>query len=205
MTSERRNRFDQEHLKRWLATTRYYLFSDMDTLPGTSARVEDDWPPAQTDSNSGRNRLIARVRDRLLRPSKREGQGDPLRELGDIFHQQITFIARHPDVPRRLLVWLAQDSDRALQRRVRMLIGNFATRQARIIGRARQQGLIRADIEPYAAAMGLVGVTQQLVLETCITPQPMESFLRKASVAFACYLAALGAGGECLQTRCLAS
>lgn len=191
MTSDRTNPFDQEHLERWRATTRHYLFAEIDSQGRTAAMVKDDWSPPPTDSHGGRKGFLARVRGRLLRPVKREGQGDPLRELGDVFEQQITFIARHPDVPRRLLFWLAQDTDHRLQRRVRMLIGCYAARQARIIERARQQGLIRADIEPYAAAILLVGITQKLVLETQLTPQPVESFLRKASEAFAAYRSAL--------------
>lgn len=190
MTSDSMNRFEQEHLKRWWETTRYYLFADMENLPG-AAVAEDGWSPPQTDSHGGRKRFIARVRGRLLRSVKREGEDDPLRELESVFQQQITFIARHPDVPRRLLSWLVQDGDRGLQRRVRILIAYYATRLARIIARAEQKGLIRADIKPHEAAISLVGVIQKLVLETHAVPQRGESFLRKAAEAFALYLAAV--------------
>ncbi|MDP2962384.1 MAG: hypothetical protein Q8N54_06450 [Sulfurimicrobium sp.] len=191
MTSDSMNRFEQDHLKRWWETTRYYLLADMESLPGAAAVAEDGWSPPQTESHGGRKRFIARVRGRLLRSIKRGGKDDPLRELESAFQQQITFIARHPDVPRRLLSWLAQDGDPGLQRRVRMVIGCYATRLAQIIARAEQKGLIRADIKPHAAAISLVGVIQKLVLETYATPKRGESFLRKATEAFALYLAAL--------------
>lgn len=125
----------------------------MEGLHGAAAMADEHWSPPQTDSNGGRKRFIARVRGRLSRSVKRAGPGDPLRELERVFHQQIAFIARHPDVPRRMLSWLAQDGARGLQRRVRKLIGYYTTRLAQIIARARHQGLIRADIEPHAAAI----------------------------------------------------
>lgn len=191
LTSDSMNRFKQEHLKRWWETTRYYLFVDMESLPGAAAVAEDAWSPPQTDSHGGRKRFIARVRGRLLRSVKSEGKDDPLRELESVFQQQIAFIARHPDVPKRLLSWLAQHCDPRLQRRVRMLIGYYAARLTQVIARAQQKGLIRADIKPHAAAISLVGVIQKLVLETHAVPQWGESFRRKAAEAFALYRAAL--------------
>lgn len=191
MTSDGTNRFEQGHLKRWWDVTRYYLFSDIGSLPRAAAETEDGWSPPQTDSHGGQKKFIARVRGRLLRPVRRGEQGDSLRELERAFEQQIAFIARHPDVPRRLLSWLAQDDDPGLQRRVRMLIGHYATRLARIIARAKRQGLVSAEIKPHAAAISLVGVIQGLVLGTSAAPQWREWFLREAAEAFALYRAEL--------------
>ena len=190
MTDDSMNRFEQDHLKRWWEATRYYLFVDMESLPG-AAEAKDGWLPPQTDSHGGRKRFIARARGQLLRAVRRGEQGDSLRELESAFQQQIAFIARHPDVPRRLLSWLAEDDDRGLQRRVRMLIGHYATRLARIIARAKEQGLVRADVQPSAAAISLVGVIQGLVLRTPAARQRREWFLREAAEAFALYRAAL--------------
>lgn len=190
MTDDSMNRLEQDHLKRWWEATCYYLFADMESLPG-AAEAKDGWLPPQTDSHGGRKRFIARARGQLLRSVRRGEQGDSLRELESAFQQQIAFIARHPDVPRRLLSWLAQDDDRGLQRRVRMLIGHYATRLARIIARAKEQGLVRADVQPSAAAISLVGVIQGLVLRTPAAPQRKEWFLREAVEAFALYWAGL--------------
>lgn len=193
MTSDNLGRFEQEHLDRWWVATRYYLFADLESQPGAAAEAEDGWSPPQTDSHGGRKRFIARVRGRLLRSVKRGGKDDPLRELESTFQQQITFIARHPDVPRRLLSWLAQDDDRGLQRRVGMLIGHYATRLARIIARAKKQGLVRADVKPSAAAISLVDVIQGLVLRIQAAPQRREWVLREAAETFALYRATLAA------------
>jgi len=191
MTSDNMNRYEQEHLKRWKETTRYYLFADLDSLPRAAVGAKDGWTAPQTNSNGGRKRFIARVRGRLLRSVRHGEINDPLWELETAFQQQITFIAKHPDVPWRLFSWLARDDHPSLQRRVLMLINYYANRLARIIARAEQKGLIRADIKPHAAAISLVDVIQKLVLETYTSPKRGESFLRKASEAFAIYRAAL--------------
>lgn len=196
MTDDSMNRFEQEHLKRWWETTRYYLFADMENLPGAAAETEDGWSPPQTDSHGGRKKFIARVRSRLLRSIGHVEQDNPLRELESAFQQQIAFIARHPDVPRRLLSWLAQNDDRGLQRRVRMLIANYVGRLARIIARAKQQGLVRADVQPSDAAISLVGVIQGLVLRTPAAPQWREWFLREAAEVFALYRAGLAVSSD---------
>ena len=191
MTSDSMARCEQGHLKRWWETTRYYLFADMNSLSRAAAEAGDRWAPPRSDSHGGRKRFIARVRGRLLRPFSRGGREDPLRQLESAFQQQITFIAGHPDVPKRLLSWLAQDGDSGLQRRVQMLIGYYATHLAQIIARAKEQGLVRTDVQPSVAAMSLVGVVQGLVLRTHAAPQWREWFLREAAEAFALYLAAL--------------
>ncbi|MDA8258079.1 MAG: hypothetical protein M0Z99_21055 [Betaproteobacteria bacterium] len=196
MTDDSMNRFEQEHIKRWWETTRYYLFAEMESLPGAAAEVEDGWSPPQTDSRGGRKKFIARVRGRLLRSIGHVEQDNPLRGLENAFQQQIAFIARHPDVPRRLLSWLAQNDDRGLQRRVRMLIANYVGRLARIIARAKQQGLVRADVRPSAAAISLVGVIQGLMLRTPAAPWWREWFLREAAEVFALYRAGLAVSSD---------
>ena len=79
MTDDSMNRFEQDHLKRWWEATRYYLFADMESLPGAAAEAKDGWLPPQTDSHGGRKRFIARARGRLLRSVRRGEQGDSLR------------------------------------------------------------------------------------------------------------------------------
>lgn len=155
--------FDNAHLQAWWAATRHYMSADIDSL-ADAGRAEARWPAGKTDSQGGRQRFIARARGRLLRSLGRAGHDDPLRELEWAFQRQIAFIAWHPEVPRRLLSWLRQDGDTRLKRRIQAVIGQYATRLAHIIGRARQQGLTRADIDPRSEAMRLVGLIQELAL-----------------------------------------
>ncbi len=142
MADDNMNRFEQEHLKRWWKTTRYYLFEDVESLSGAAFEADDGWAPPQPDSNGGRKRFLA--------------SGDP-----------------------------------GLQRRVRMLIAYYASRLARIIARAKQQGLVGVNIKPDAAAIALVGVVQGLVLRTHAAPPTRDRFMREAAKAWTLYRAAL--------------
>ena len=76
MTSDSMNRFEQDHLKRWWEATCYYLFADMESLPGAAAEAKDGWLPPQTDSRDDqviqhphvhqRQRHFQRLRQRLV-------------------------------------------------------------------------------------------------------------------------------------------
>ena len=185
------NRFEPEHLMRWWKTTHHYWLADMDSLLEAASETEDDRLPAQLDSNDGGKRFLVKVRRRLLRSVKRDGEDDPLRELESAFHQQIMFIARHPGVPRRLWSWLVQDGDPGTQRRIRMLIASYVSRLAKTIARAKQKGLVSANIKPDAAAIALVSIVQGLVLREHAAPPSKEWFLREAVKAWTHSRAAL--------------
>lgn len=163
MQTDNMKGFDNAHLQAWWAATRHYLCADLDSLADTG-RGEDIWVSSEAGSHGSRKRFIARTRGRLLRSLGRTEDDDPLRELERAFQRQIAFIAWHPEVPVRLLSWLRQDGDARLKRRIQAVIGQYATRLARIIGRARQQGLVSADIDPRSEAMRLVGLIQGLAL-----------------------------------------
>jgi len=183
--------FDNAHLQAWWSATRQYLFADMESLPRVSGQTGDGWSPPETGNHGGRKRFIARARGRLLRSLGREEHDDPLWELERAFQRQIAFIAWHPEVPRRLLAWLRQDGDARLQRRIQAVIGHYAARLARIIGRARQQGLVRADIEPQSEAMRLVGLIQGLALGIDPDSARRETLFKEAASAFALFQAGL--------------
>ncbi len=73
-----------------------------------------------------------------------------------------------------------------------MLIANYATRLARIIARAKQQGLVRADVQPSAEAISLVQASSRNWCSVPLTaPQWRGWFLREAVEAFALYRAGL--------------
>lgn len=188
--------FDNAHLQAWWAATRHYLCADLEGLTD-AARTGEVWPSWETASHGGRKRFIARARGRLLRSLGRGEHDDPLRELERAFQRQIAFIAWHPEVPRRLLAWLRQDGDMRLRRRIQAVIGHYAARLARIIGRAKQLGLVRADIEPQSEAMRLVGLIQCLALGIDPDSPGRETLFKEATSAFAFFQAGLRRPLEC--------
>lgn len=209
-------RFDPAHLAQWLETTRHYLFSDREspvelaTSPGTASNrpaigqrkqrdantVECGADPAEKallqlrlDTHGARVRFISRVRGKLLRRVKPTAQrnSNPLQELGRVFFSHVSFIARNPDVAKRMLGWLLLSSDVRIQRRVQMVIDCYASRLARIIERARYQGFIRADISPHFAALFFVSLIQGLALGIGKGQSARNAIFRKAAHAFALY------------------
>jgi uncharacterized protein YndB with AHSA1/START domain len=191
MTDDNMNSFEPEHLKRWWEATHRYLFAEAESLLEAAAEAVDEWSPPQTERDSDRRRYIALVRNWLLRSVDRGEKDDPLQELESAFQQQITFIARHPYVPGRLLSWLAQEGDLDIQRGVRRLIADRASLLTQIITRAQQLGLVETSIKPDAAAISLVGVIQGVVAKTYAAPPAKERFRREAAEAWTIYRAAL--------------
>ncbi|HRP95714.1 MAG TPA: TetR family transcriptional regulator C-terminal domain-containing protein [Rhodocyclaceae bacterium] len=213
MSRDGEKRFEEAHLKRWWDVTCNYLFADLQDASGMAVSagraavsftasghapnsggasehalvVQSSWPATRTAGRGGQVRYLSRVRGSLLRLLKqvRQRDEDPLSELERLFQLQVWFIVHHPDVPKHLLGWLLEDGDARIRRRIRGVIDQFASRFSRIIGQAQDQGLIRADVEPHAAANLLVGVIQGLVLRTHAAPQRPESFAREAAEAFA--------------------
>jgi hypothetical protein len=86
-----------------------------------------------------------------------------------------------------LLGWLSINGNARIGRRVQSVIDHYASRLSRIIDRARHQGLVRADIEPLAAARSLVSVIQGLAIGTRASPDRLESVIEQANSAFAAF------------------
>lgn len=212
---------DPAHLRRWWQATLAYMLTAstseagaadlpentlrLITVDASTDRVEAETPlsrafsigsagPHASMASHGRQRrLISRVRGSLLwsMDSAVRGEQDPLRELERVFHLQIAFIARHPDIPARLLGWRAHDDSAHIRRCVQKLIDLHVSRLSRVIDRARDQGLVSAETEPQAAAYLLVGLVQGLAIEVDLRPDRSEVLLARAPSAFATYRAQL--------------
>ena len=216
MTLGNPGQFDPEHLKKWWEVTRSYLIADPASALGAADRphstprlmicsqcdgceaaaqagdtaiVGQEWPRVNVASHGGQSRFVSRVRGSLLHRVDKAGQYErnPLLELECAFQLQIAFIARHPKAPTRLLGWLLTDGNTRIGRRVQSVIDHYVSRLSRIIDRARHQGLVRADIEPLAAARLLVGVVQGLAIGTRASPDRRESLFEQADSAFAAF------------------
>ncbi|GAO36228.1 hypothetical protein SCT_1630 [Sulfuricella sp. T08] len=180
--------FEQAYLEQWLKTTRHYLFADRENLVDAT---ETALLESNLESHGAQDRFISRARGSLLRLLKRTARQDqnPLHELERAFYFQISFIARHPDIPKRLLGWLSHGGDGRIRRRIQVVINNYELRLCRIIDQAKHQGLIRADIEPHTAASFFVGIIQSLALRMNADLRQRERLLREAVEVFALYRA----------------
>lgn len=158
--------------------------------------VERDADPAeeallqlQLDTHGARVRFISRLRGKLLRRVKRSARWNvnPLQELEHVFFSHVSFIARNPDVARRMLAWLLPRGDVRIQRRVQAVVDCYASRLARRIEHAKGQYFIRADISPYFAANFFVSLIQGVALGKEAGLSARDEIFRKATHAFALY------------------
>jgi len=188
-------KFEHGHLKQWLETTRCYLFADQEQLVDAAGKALLESMPG---SHGAQDRFISRARGQLLRLLQSTVRRDqnPLQELEQAFYFQVSFISRHPDVPKRLLGWLSQDGDSRIRRRIQLVIGHYESRLCRTIDRARRQGLVSADIEPHAAASLFVAMIQSLALRMNTDLRQRESLLREATHVFALYRAGVLAASK---------
>lgn len=182
--------FEDAHLAQWLKTTRYYLFADQQRIAHVTERALLE---SKLDSHGAQDRFLSRARGSLLCLVKRTAQHDqnPLQELERAFHFQVSFIAQHPDIPKRLLGWLSENGDSRIRRRIQVVIDQYESRLCRMIGQAKHQGLIRADIEPHTAASILIGMIQGLALRMNADFRQRELMLREAFEGFAMYRAGM--------------
>ncbi len=173
----------QEHWVRWLETTCDYLFA------------EQELPPAQplAASRGARERFLYRARGKLmlLLKNRPAGELDALDELERTFTLQASFVARHPEVPQRLLGWLLEGGDSRIVRRIRSVVDQQQARMCRILERARRQGLVRPEIEPATAATLLVGMIQGLALRMTGDRLQREALLLAALQVFALFRASV--------------
>ncbi len=217
MNTDDMDKYEHAYLEQWLETTSHYLFANRErladaasssiaasSLPTTgqchhndeSMRERDAVMTEKTllqlrlDSRGSQIRFISRVRGRLLRLVKRTAQCDqnPLCELECTFYSQVLFIARNPDVPVRMLGWLLGSGNDRIRRRVRSIIGHHEAKLSRLIDRAKRQGLVRAGVDPRAAAERFVAMIQGLALRRCVDPHQPERFLKEAAKIFPVYL-----------------
>jgi len=180
------------HLAQWLETTRAYLFADRERL---ATLIENALPQLPQDSHGAQDRLISRARGGVLRLLKRTPPHDrnPLQELERAFYYLASFVSQHPDIPKRLLGWLSQDGDTRIRRRIRKVISHYESRLCRMIAQAKQQGLIRPNIDPRTAAGLFIAMIQSLALKVNANLYQRERLLHEACEAFARYKAGMAA------------
>ncbi|HEY9099728.1 MAG TPA: TetR/AcrR family transcriptional regulator [Thiobacillus sp.] len=110
------------------------------------------------------------VRDRMMSVLGRAAsQGrDPLDALQRMFFAHIEFIAGHPAIPRVLTSQHLHGRNAVLRKLVTEIMLGYEEKIAGLLVDAKTQGLVRADLDPRAAATLYIGMIQGLVLQSSI-------------------------------------
>ncbi len=216
MNVDKADCFLPEHLAKWLKVTREYLFVPIG-LPGASngpgavsllpngkrsrpdtastvARgaetAEETLSHPASQVRSTRAVLLSWAHRALLRLLRRATQHEenPLMALESAFYFHVSFMAKHPSVPRMILAWYSQTRDARVRSRIQGAIGHYESLLAQLVGKAKRQGLVKSTIDAQTAASVFVGMIQGLVLRMDADLSRPEMLLREAATAFPAYL-----------------
>lgn len=203
--------FLTEDLAKWLKVSREYLIGPM---PGANSSrdtvsllkrfspslrsapvrwtetAEEALPHPASQASSTRAVLLSwafRALLHLLRRATRD-EKVPLAALESAFYFHVSFMAKHPTVPGTIMAWYSQTRDVRVRARIEAAIGHYESRLARLIGKAKLQGLVRPAVDAQTAASVFVGMIQGLMLRVNADLIRPGMLLREAATAFPVYL-----------------
>ncbi len=106
---------------------------------------------------------------------------DPVDSLQRTFEAHIDFIAQHPSAPRLIFNELQKPADNPVKQRVRGLLDRYRQRVSGLLARAKNLGLVDAQLDETAAAILFVGAVQGLVVQTLLAgdPQTLHATARR--------------------------
>ncbi|WP_051338784.1 TetR/AcrR family transcriptional regulator [Sulfuricella denitrificans] len=128
-----------------------------------------------------RRRLISVVEAAAARSE------NPLEALEGIFLAHISFVAKHPAIPRLVFSDYLLRRDSRLKQLIQETITGYESRIAGFLDQAKAAGLARPDLDEGSAATLFIGMIQGLVLQSNIF-SGRRSLLDEAKKVFPIYL-----------------
>ena len=132
------------------------------------------------------------VADRLMKRIDKAitAETKAVKKLEAMFMAHITFVSKHPGIPRILFGELQQKKDSAAKQMVQKMIGQYADKLQGVMQAGQESGELRADLDTEAAAILFIGSIQGLVMQSMLASDPQYMVVRAKSV-FAVYKRAL--------------
>jgi len=93
---------------------------------------------------------------------------NPLEALEAMFHAHVSFIARHPAIPRMVFSDHLLRRDARLKQVIQEIITGYESKIAGLLAQAKEAGLARPDLDESSAATLFIGMIQGLVLQSNI-------------------------------------
>jgi len=112
---------------------------------------------------------------------------NPLEALEGMFLAHVSFIAKHPAIPRLVFSDYLLRRDTRLKQLIQEIITGYEFRIAGLLGQAKAAGLARPDLDEGSAATLFIGMIQGLVLQSNIF-SGRRSLLDEAKKVFPIYL-----------------
>lgn len=114
--------------------------------------------------------VIVWVRERLMKVLDKAAADafDPLNAIERMFFAHITFISKHPAIPRLLFSELLHKKNSKLRQLIEGIISGYESKIADLLERAKSQSLVSAELDSQSAAVLYIGMIQGLVMQSSI-------------------------------------
>lgn len=114
--------------------------------------------------------VIVWVRERLMKVLDKAAAdaSDPLNAIERMFFAHITFISKHPAIPRLLFSELLHKKNSKLRQLIEGIISGYESKIADLLERAKSQSLVSAELDSQSAAVLYIGMIQGLVMQSSI-------------------------------------
>jgi AcrR family transcriptional regulator len=93
---------------------------------------------------------------------------NPLQSLENMFLAHVSFVARHPAIPRIVFSDYLMRRDIRLKLLIQEIITGYEANISGLLARAKASGLARSDLDEVSAATLFIGMIQGLVLQSHI-------------------------------------
>lgn len=129
------------------------------------------------------------IRERLMNVLDKAAADatDPLDAIRRMFFAHITFIGKHPAIPRLLFSELLHKKNSKLRQLIQEIISGYEAKITDQLDTAKTQSLVSPDLDSKSAAVLYIGMIQGLVMQVSIFGGK-RSLLQEAEKTFPVYL-----------------
>ena len=114
--------------------------------------------------------VIEWVRERLMKVLDKAAADatDPMDAIERVFSAHITFVSKHPAIPRLLFSELLHKKNSKLRQLIEGIISGYETKISGLLEAAKSQSLVSDDLDSQSAAVLYIGMIQGLVMQSSI-------------------------------------
>jgi AcrR family transcriptional regulator len=133
--------------------------------------------------------VISWIRGRLMSVLEKAASEatDPVNAIERMFYAHITFISKHPAIPRLLFTEMLHKKNSKLRDLIQEIISGYEGKVAGLLEAAKEQSLVAHDLDSQNAAVLYIGMIQGLFMQVSIFGGK-RSLLDEAKKTFPIYL-----------------
>ncbi|MDP1593928.1 MAG: TetR/AcrR family transcriptional regulator [Gallionella sp.] len=133
--------------------------------------------------------VISWIRGRLMTVLEKAASeaSDPINAIERMFYAHITFISKHPAIPRLLFTEMLHKKNSKLRDLIQEIISGYEGKVAGLLDAAKEQSLVARDLDSQSAAVLYIGMIQGLFMQVSIFGGK-RSLLDEAKKTFPIYL-----------------